>query len=76
MYWIFIGLTLIMKLHWKILIAMLLGVSTGLLFDSLKVKNALFFDLIILIGDIFIKLLKMVIVPLVFTSITIGVSSQ
>ena len=75
MYWIFIGLTLIMKLHWKILIAMLLGVSTGLLFDSLKVKNALFFDLIILIGDIFIKLLKMVIVPLVFTSITIGVSS-
>ena len=64
-----------MKLHWKILIAMILGVLTGLLFDSFKIKSTLIFELIILIGDIFIKLLKMVIVPLVFTSITIGISS-
>ena len=33
------------------------------------------YSLIILIGDIFIRLLKMVIVPLIFTSIIIGVSS-
>ena len=64
-----------MKLHWKILIAMILGVFTGLLIDSFKIKSTLIFELIILIGDIFIKLLKMVIVPLVFTSITIGISS-
>ena len=64
-----------MKLHWKILIAMILGVFMGLLFDSFKIKSTLIFELIILIGDIFIKLLKMVIVPLVFTSITIGISS-
>ena len=64
-----------MKLHWKILIAMILGVFTGLLIDSFKIKSTLIFELIILIGDIFIKLLKMVIVPLVFSSITIGISS-
>ena len=64
-----------MKLHWKILIAMGLGVIVGFLFnDSLSQDNT-FYDLIILLGDIFIRLLKMVIVPLVLTSIIIGISS-
>ena len=64
-----------MKLHWKILIAMGLGVLVGFLYnDSLSQDNT-FYDLIILLGDIFIRLLKMVIVPLVLTSIIIGISS-
>ena len=64
-----------MKLHWKILIAMGLGVIVGFLYnDSLSQDNT-FYDLIILLGDIFIRLLKMVIVPLVLTSIIIGISS-
>ena len=64
-----------MKLHWKIIIAMIVGVGVGFLFHSSGYQDNTFYDLIILLGDLFIRLLKMVIVPLVFTSIIIGVSS-
>ena len=64
-----------MKLHWKILIAMGLGVIVGFLYDNSLSQDNTFYDLIILLGDIFIRLLKMVIVPLVLTSIIIGISS-
>ena len=64
-----------MKLHWKILIAMGLGVIVGFLYNNSLSQDNTFYDLIILLGDIFIRLLKMVIVPLVLTSIIIGISS-
>ena len=64
-----------MKLHWKIIIAMIVGVGVGFLFHSSGYQDNTFYNLIILLGDLFIRLLKMVIVPLVFTSIIIGVSS-
>ena len=64
-----------MKLHWKILIAMGLGVIVGFLYNDSLTQDNTFYDLIILLGDIFIRLLKMVIVPLVLTSIIIGISS-
>ena len=57
------------KLHWQILIAMLLGTVAGLLGGPGLVPK---FDWL---GDLFIRLLKMVIVPLVFASLVSGVAS-
>lgn len=57
-----------LKLHWQILIAMALGVIFAL---SLGDRSAFIAPL----GNIFIRLLKMVIVPLVLTSIISGVAS-
>ncbi len=55
------------KLHWQIFIAMGLGIIFALLFkEQVGYVQPL--------GDIFMRLLKMVIVPLVFTSITFGVA--
>ena len=54
---------------------MIVGVGIGFLFHSSGYQDNTFYNLIILLGDLFIRLLKMVIVPLVFTSIIIGVSS-
>ena len=57
------------KLHWQILIAMLLGILAGTLGGSAIVPYFAW------LGQLFIKLLKMVIVPLVLTSIISGVAS-
>ena len=51
----------------QILIAMIFGIIVSLLFES----STIFIPL----GDIFIRLLKMMIVPIIFTSITVGISS-
>ena len=51
-----------------------LGVIVGFLYNDSLTQDNTFYDLIILLGDIFIRLLKMVIVPLVLTSIIIGIS--
>ncbi len=56
-----------MKSHHQILFAMTLGYAFGYLFEFSKV--------FIPIGDIFIRLLKMIIVPIIFTSIVSGISS-
>ena len=63
-----------LKLHWQIVIFMILGTIFGLYFNT-NDSNSILYTLIVLCGDIFIRLLKMVIVPLIFTSIVIGVSS-
>ncbi len=55
--------------------AMGLGILVGLLYNNSLSMDNTFYDLIVLLGDIFIRLLKMVIVPLVLTSIIIGISS-
>ena len=57
------------RLHWQIFVAMFLGGVTGWLGGSEIVPK------IGWLGEVFIKLLKMVIVPLVFTSIISGVAS-
>ena len=64
-----------LKLHWQIIICMVLGTFSGILFNKIGYQDSTIYTLILLLGDIFIRLLKMVIVPLVFTSIIIGVSS-
>lgn len=63
-----------LKLHWQIIICMILGTIVGLYFNN-SGTNSTIYTLIVLLGEIFIRLLKMVIVPLIFTSIVIGVCS-
>ncbi len=58
-----------MRLHWQVAIAMLLGGIAGLLF-GIPLANAVGW-----LGDLFMKLLRMIIVPLVLTSIVSGVAS-
>ena len=57
------------RLHWQVLIAMALGTLTGLVFGEPAANE------IGWIGDLFMKLLRMIIVPLVLTSIIVGVAS-
>ena len=62
------------KLHWQVLICMVLGCLLGLFFKNIIFIEALY-EGITLLGVIFIRLLKMVMVPLIFSSIILGVSS-
>ena len=57
------------KLHWQVLGAMLLGALTGLTFGEGAA------DAVGWIGDLFMRLLRMIIVPLVIASIVSGVAS-
>ncbi|OUW63211.1 MAG: hypothetical protein CBD58_00490 [bacterium TMED198] len=62
-----------LKLHHQIIIAMIVGSLTGFLFKG--ETDSLVYNIIISMGIIFIRLLKMIIVPLIFSSIVVGVSS-
>jgi proton glutamate symport protein len=57
------------QLHWQVLIAMALGAATGAILGEPAATRLGW------IGDLFMKLLRMVIVPLVLTSIISGVAS-
>ncbi len=57
------------QLHWQVLIAMALGALTGYVFGEGAA------DRLGWIGDLFMRLLRMIIVPLVLTSIISGVAS-
>ena len=65
-----------MKLHTQIFIAMIIGILTGLIYQTIYNGNpdGMIFQMIVSLGIIFVRLLKMVIVPLIFTSIVTGVS--
>ena len=54
---------------------MILGTILGTYYNQIDFINNQSYTLIVLLGDIFVRLLKMVIVPLIFTSIIIGISS-
>jgi len=66
-----------LKLHWQILIAMASGALIGVFFNVIHDGDprGIIFQLIVMLGSIFIRLLKMVIIPLVFFSIVSGVAS-
>ena len=66
-----------LKLHWQIVIAMVLGLGIGIVFQLIYKgqPSGWVYDIVCAFGTIFIRLLKMVIVPLIFTSIVSGVSS-
>lgn len=57
-----------LKLHWQILIAFLLAIFLGLFFPQYS-------NYVRWLGDLFLRALKMIIVPLVFASITSGVAN-
>lgn len=56
------------KLHWQILIAFVLAVLFGLFLPQYS-------DYVRWLGDLFLRALKMIIVPLVFTSVVSGVTN-
>ena len=56
------------KLHWQILIGLFLGILYGLFFTD-------YVSYVTWIGDLFLRALKMIIVPLILTSITSGVAN-
>lgn len=64
-----------LKLHWQILIAMMLGIGIGIYFHGTEFNSNKLYSLIASFGIIFVRLLKMIIVPLIFTSIITGVAS-
>ncbi|MEE8368916.1 MAG: cation:dicarboxylase symporter family transporter, partial [Thermoanaerobaculia bacterium] len=55
------------QLHWRVLIAMILGIAVGLIGGPAVIPYVGW------LGTLFIKLLKMIIVPLILTSIVSGV---
>ena len=57
------------RLHWQVLVAMVVGAITGLVVGEPAAESFGW------IGDLFMKLLRMIIVPLVLTSIISGVAS-
>ncbi len=56
------------KLHWQVLIALLAGVGFGW-FAPVASQSIGF------VGDLFLRLLKMIIIPLIFTSLVSGIAS-
>ena len=65
------------KLHWQIAIGLLLGSIAGLIFNGIENSSfvAGFISICDMGGKIFIRLLKMVVVPLVASSLFMGITS-
>ena len=64
-----------LKLHWQILIALLLAVLAGSLAGTEgNIAGLRFYDLFAFIGSLFLNALKMLIVPLVVSSIIVGIA--
>ncbi len=57
-----------LKLHWQVLIALVTGVAFGWLAPAAS-------ESIGFLGDLFLRALKMIIIPLIFTSLVSGISS-
>ena len=63
-----------LPLHGQIVIGMVLGVLFGLLISSFSWGGRFVNDWIAPFGTIFIKLLKLIAIPLIFTSLVKGIS--
>jgi Na+/H+-dicarboxylate symporter len=57
-----------LKLHWQVVIALAAGVAFGWVAPAAA-------DSIGFLGDLFLRLLKMIIIPLIFTSLVSGIAS-
>lgn len=63
-------------LHWQILIALCFAVITGLLLDqTFTILGVSFLSILVFFGTLFLNALKMLIVPLVMSSIITGMMS-
>jgi len=74
---------IMMQIWQKIIVGMFVGIFVGWLFGENSPieffngeKGAMFIGFINIIGNIFLKLLKMIVVPLIFFSLCIGVASM
>ena len=80
---IFIALGLAVKRNVHIFLGIILGVIFGVVMHSYMPQSALenntvgiiIFNILDLIGQIFLRLIQMVVIPLVFSAIIIGISS-
>ncbi|MDA7518394.1 dicarboxylate/amino acid:cation symporter [Akkermansiaceae bacterium] len=65
--------------HWQILISLALAVLLGLFIKTMGLQDTTFFSWVIeisgLVGKLFMNLLKMIIVPLVVSSVIAGIAS-
>ena len=65
-----------LKLHWQILIALVLAIIAGLITgEDAGIGDLTFYSVYAFIGTLFLNALKMLIVPLVASSIIMGVAS-
>lgn len=65
-----------MALHWKILIGIILGAGIGFFATSIEGGSQLVLDWISPLGTIYIRLLKLIAVPLIFFSLIKGISDM
>ena len=63
-----------LALHWKILIGMILGIVFGFIMLQIEGGGAFIADWIKPIGNIFVKLLKLIAIPLILASLIKGIS--
>jgi len=64
-----------LKLHWQIVIALVLAVVAGLITGKeSSLFGIVFYDVYAFIGQLFLNALKMLIVPLILSSIIVGIS--
>lgn len=70
---ILIALGLGLKRNWHIFLGLILGIVTGIFLHG---HSNVFIDKILMfIGQVFIRLIQMVVIPLVISAITIGITS-
>lgn len=63
-----------LALHWKILIGMVLGILVGILCSQSAAGSKFITNWIAPFGDIFIRLLKLIAIPLIIASLIKGIS--
>jgi Na+/H+-dicarboxylate symporter len=63
-----------LALHWKILIGMILGLLFGFVMTQISGGKEFVFDWINPIGTIFVKMLKLIAIPLILASLVKGIS--
>lgn len=64
-----------LKLHWQILIALILAVFAGLLAGkTASIAGISFYEIFSFFGALFMNALKMIIIPLIVSSIIVGVA--
>ncbi|MFK5914788.1 MAG: dicarboxylate/amino acid:cation symporter [Woeseiaceae bacterium] len=64
-----------LKLHWQILIALFLAVVIGIITGkTASIAGVTYYAMFSFVGTLFLNALKMIIVPLIFSSIVVGVA--
>ncbi|MEI7473821.1 MAG: dicarboxylate/amino acid:cation symporter [bacterium] len=72
---ILVALGLGAKRNWPIFIALLAGVLVGAFFPILGAETSPFYKGLWVVGQIFIRLIQMVVIPLVVSAIVVGIAS-